>query len=130
MAENDGNISKTMPSLRVINIDVQKVLTTPRAEIGPLYYYSKLSICNCTIFDLGNLLGTCNVWNKTIGNRGANEISSFLWSYFQEESSKGVNEFIAYSDSCSGQNKNKIIFSMYLKTANEMNIKMTHRLVN
>ena len=87
---------------KTINIDIQKVLTAPQAEIGALYYFSKICVWNCTIFDLGDYLGICHVWNETIGHRGANELSSFLWEYFEEQSQNGVEEFTVYSDSCSG----------------------------
>ena len=112
-----------------INIDVQKVLATSRAGIGPLYYLSKLNVWNFTIFDLAKHIGTCHVWNETIGYRGRNEISSFVWEFFKEQSQEGVTDFMIYSDSCSGQNKNRIIFSMYMKAASEMNIKIRHRFV-
>lgn len=60
------------------NFDMQKILTTPRAEISVLYYMSKLSVWNFTIFKLGIAQGHSILWNETIGRRGSNEIASFV----------------------------------------------------
>ena len=65
-------------SICAINFDLQKILTTPRAEIGPLYYMCKLCIWNFTIYDMAKHEGLCNIWNETVGNRGSNEIASYL----------------------------------------------------
>lgn len=113
--------------VRTINFDMEKVLTTPRAEIGPLYYCSKLCVWNFTIYELASHKGLCHVWNETIGCRGSNEIASFLWKYFKEESKKGVRLFLLFSDNCGGQNRNKMVFSMFIKAAAEFKIKIVHR---
>lgn len=118
-----------IPTYCAINFDLQKVLSTPRAEIGPLYYMSKLSVWNFTIFDMANHEGLCNLWNETIGSRGANEIASFLWRYFSKKHALGVREFALYSDNCGGQNRNKIVFSMFIQAANNLGIKITHRYI-
>ena len=115
------------PKTCVINFDLQKVLTTPRAEIGPLYYLSKLCVWNFTIYELAAQTGHCFVWNETIGKRGSAEVSSFLLHFFREKSATGVKKFNLYSDSCSGQNKNKNIFSMYLKAAQDLSVTLVHR---
>lgn len=122
MIENKGD-----ENVCTINFDLQKVLTTPRAEIGPLYYFSKLCVWNFTIFELNSHDGRCMVWNETIGCRGSAEIGSFLYQFFKEKAQVGVKDFFLYSDSCSGQNKNKYVFTTYLKAAVDMGISITHR---
>lgn len=114
----------------VINFDLEKVLTTPRADVGPMYYLSKLCVWNFTIYELAEHVGHCFVWNETQGSRGSAEISSFLLNFFREKSETMVKNFVLYSDSCSGQNKNQNIFTMYLKAANELNVTITHRFID
>lgn len=116
-------------SVCTINFDLQKVLTTPRAEIGPLYYYSKLCVWNFTIYEINTHIGHCFVWNETIGCTGSSEIGSILLQFFKEKSSTGVKNFCLYSDSCAGQNKNQNVFNVYIKAAIDFKISITHRLV-
>ena len=67
-----------------LHFDLQKILTTPKTSIGPVYYLSKLNVWNFTIYNLQNHDGLCNVsMNQTIGKRGSDEIASFLYMYTQ-----------------------------------------------
>ena len=100
-------------SICAINFDLQKILTTPRAEISPLYYMCKLCIWNFTIYYMVKHEGLCNIWNETVGNRGSNEIASFLWRYIKEKSQLGLRKFLLFSN-YGGQNRNKMMFSMYI----------------
>lgn len=63
------------------NIDLQKILTTPKSSIFVIYYTSKLCVWNFTIFELGNSVGTCNLWNETVGNMRSNKIASFVLKF-------------------------------------------------
>lgn len=114
-------------SVCTINFDLQKVLTTPHAEIGPLYYISKVWVWNFTIYEMSSHRSWCNVWNETVGCRGSNEIASFLWKFINGKSKTGVKEFMLYSDNCGGQNRNKMVFSMFVKAAIDLEINVTHR---
>ena len=103
------------------------MLTTPRAEIGPLYYMSKINVYNFTIFELSSQLGYCHVWNKTLASRGSKEIASLLWLFISKKVESGVTEICLYSDNCGGQNHNKNIFSMLFRAANQHKINIVHR---
>lgn len=110
-----------------VAFDLQKILTTPKAEIGPMYYMSKICVWNFTIFELATHIGHCNVWNETIGCRGSNEIASFLYSFIKTKSAAGCIEFFFFSDNCGGQNRNKNVFSMFFKASMDFKVKITHR---
>lgn len=58
--------------------DLQTVLSTPNAQTSVLYYKSKLSTFNFTIYDIVNKRGYCFVWHEGIAKRGANEIGTFF----------------------------------------------------
>ena len=72
---------------------------------------SKLNVWNFTIFELGTRIGWCNLWNETIGNRGSNEVASFLWDFIRNKV-QDVRKFCLFSDNCGGQNRNRNVFSM------------------
>lgn len=58
------------------NLDMQKILNTLKSNIYVMYNMSKLCVRNFTIFEFGNNIGTSNLWNETVGDRGSNEIAS------------------------------------------------------
>lgn len=124
--KEDKERSLRNPTVCCANFDLQKVLTTPRAEISILYYKSKLSVWNFTIFMLGSNIGICNLWNETIGSRGSTEIASFVWIFILSRAGL-VKEIIFYTDNCGGQNRNQNVFSMEVKAANTFGIKIIHR---
>lgn len=125
--KSDKESSEKDKTICTVNFDLQKILSTPRAEIGPLYYMSKLCVWNFTFFELGDRVGHCNVWNETVGCRGSTEIASFLYAFIRQKAQLGIKIFKLYSDSCGGQNKNQNVFSMYVKAANDFNVTIVHR---
>lgn len=114
-------------SILCATFDLQKVLSLPRSQISKMFYNRKLSIYNITIFDMVSKEGKCNVWNEAIAKRGANEICSCLWKFITEKVRTGIVEFRFFSDNCAAQNKNQILFSMYIKAASDYNVTITHR---
>ena len=109
------------------NYDMQKILTTPRSDVSTMYYKSKLSVWNFTIFQLGINIGLCDLWNEIIGNRGSNEISSFVWNFIRLKAESGTKLIIFYTDNCAGQNRNQNLFSMYIWAAIVFDIQIIHR---
>lgn len=124
---NDKQNAMKDKTLCCSNYDLQKILTTPRVDINVMYYLSKLNVWNFTIFAMGIAEGFSYVWNETIGNRGSNEIASFVSSFIHVKAASGVKKFFFYTDNCSGQNRNKNVFSIYMKVANELQVEITHR---
>lgn len=76
---------------------------------------------------MGTAKGHFYLWNETIGNRGSNEIASYVFTFLQQKSKNGVDKFRFYTDNCSGQNRNRIIIAMYIKASNKLNIEIIHR---
>lgn len=52
-------------------------------------------------------------YTKDVGNKGANEVISFLHNYVSEILDPKVKVLVIFCDSCSGQNKNYAVF-LYL----------------
>ncbi|KAK3918281.1 Portal protein [Frankliniella fusca] len=85
--------------------DLQKVLICPRAETSIFFYKNKLSMLNFTVFDTRlKEAGHCYIWTETDGHKGPNEIGTSLLDFID----KKVSE-----DAPTGQNRNRMIFSMY-----------------
>ena len=123
----DQETAKQMPSMCAATFDLEKVLNMPKSESSSMYYKRKVSLYNFTVYNLATKEESCNVWNETIGKRGANDISSFLWRYINQETEKRKTSFHFYSDNCGGQNRNQILYTMYLKVARDLKITITHR---
>ncbi|CAH0397611.1 unnamed protein product [Chilo suppressalis] len=69
------------------------------------------------------------MWNEQIAKRGANEVASCLCDFFSKLVSKGISEINLWSDNCGGQNRNRIVYYMYLLAANIFKIKICHRVL-
>lgn len=116
------------PHLCVANFDLQKILTTPRSDVSIMYYMSKLCVWNFTIFEMGVNIGSCWLWNETIGKRGSNEIASFVQNFIKDKcESTETKEIRFYTDNCGGQNRNQNLFTMYVRPANTYNVTIIHR---
>lgn len=66
-------------------------------------------------------------WDEQTAKRGSNEVASCLYDFFFKLSSKGISEVNLWSDNCGGQNRNRIVYYMYLLAAKKYQIKICHR---
>lgn len=105
--------------------DFQKVHSCPHAETSILYYKKKLNIYNFTIFEMGKKVGKCFMWHEGIGKRGAKEVASCVYDFIKNQSSKGIQTINLYSKHCGGQNRNRIVFMMYLIAAKSLKVNIT-----
>jgi hypothetical protein len=109
----------------VINFDLEKVLISPKTEIGEPYYSRKLSAYNFTVLDVLSKEANCLIWYESIAKRGSNEIASFMNKY--NKSVREVDELIYYSDSCTGQQRNLPFSTMCLYSVQNLPVKqITH----
>lgn len=97
----------------VSSFDLQKVLATPYGESMQLYYSRKYAVFNFTVYESGTQNGYCYIWGEADGKRGSCEIATCLYNYLKELDNRAVNTLLLYCDNCTGQNKNKVIFSMF-----------------
>lgn len=106
----------------VINFDLQAVLECPKGEVSSIFYKRKLAVFDLTIFDLVTKEGTCNLWDETEGNRGANEIGTCVFNYIANHPQ--TEEFFLMSDSCGGQNLNQYFATALLHAVRCTNCKV------
>ena len=108
--------------------DLQKVLICPRSDTSVLFYRNKLSIFNLTIFELAPKIGHAFVWNETEAKKGSNEIGTCLFNFIEKKvEQEACTDFVFYSDSPTGQNRNRMVFSVYLMASAKFQINITHR---
>jgi hypothetical protein len=107
--------------------DLQQVLNVPEGETSAFFYKRKLSLYNFTVYDCGRSEGYCYTWHQGTAGRGAVEISSCIVSFVLKKISDGVHEFRFYSDNCSAQNKNRILFSALQHLSVKYNVNITIR---
>ncbi|KAK3916516.1 Endo-alpha-N-acetylgalactosaminidase [Frankliniella fusca] len=107
--------------------DLQKVLPCPRSETSVFFYCNKLSLYNFTVFDLRLMEGHCYLWTEVDALKGSNEIGSNLYNFISGKVEEGVKEFVFWSDSPTGQNRNRMIFCMHMLAAARLKVKITHR---
>ncbi|CAG4995795.1 unnamed protein product [Parnassius apollo] len=109
----------------VSSFDLQKVLNTPHGESMLLYYSRKYAVYNLTFYESGTQDVYCYTWGECDGKRGSNEIATCLLKYLDVMDRKGTKHLILYCDSCSGQNKNKIVLAAvnnFIKTATNLEV--------
>jgi len=114
--------AKTDQEINVACFDLQQVLLTPHSMSSQLFYRRKLSTFNLTVYDIGTKSGYCYMWHEGVARRGANNIASCVWNYINHMNEKSKTEFHFFTDNCCGQNKNKLILSMYFHAVKTLNV--------
>ena len=95
------------------SFDLQQTLPMPLLRTNKAYYSRSVWLYSegIVIFNNKNI-SIFYLWNEYQSNRGALQISSILF-YFLLENYNKFNNFEFYCDSCPGQNKNQMLFSMF-----------------
>lgn len=112
------------PGFHAATFDMQSVLQIPSGQQSLLYYKRKLVLHNLTIYEssLSHEAG-CYLWMETDGKRGANEIGTILFRYLSKLPGS-VEHVSLTSDSCCGQNRNKIVSAILLHAVKVLPIKI------
>lgn len=116
---------KQNASSMTITMDLQQTIVCPKLSVGSAYYLRKLNIYNFTIFELSSSQGYCYTWTEEEGGKGATEISTCILKWLREKDDEGWQHIIMYSDTCGGQNRNKIVSTMcsvFLQTARNVKL--------
>ena len=104
--QKDKELATKDPSVHAATFDMEAILPTPCSNVSLNYYKRKLAVYNLSIFSLGDKDGSCYMWDETEGNKGSSEIGTCLYQHLKSLPAS-VTKVILYSDTCSGQNRNK-----------------------
>ncbi|XP_050672766.1 uncharacterized protein LOC126970716 [Leptidea sinapis] len=123
----DKELAQQNPEILTAAYDLQKCLNVPHGNVSTFYYKRKLTVYNFTVFDLGHRQGYCFAWHQQTAKRGANEIASCVFKFIEQTVMAGIKDYRFWSDNCSGQNRNRIVFLMYMMASYKYKIKISHR---
>jgi len=73
----------------------------------------QLSVYNLGVNEVATGKSFMHMWPQTDG-RGSEDVASCLLRYIKEEKSEDVKHIIAFSDTCSGQNRNVNVASFWI----------------
>ena len=97
-----------------VTFDLQSVLQIPSFQASLTYYMRKLCVYNLTVYEQRNPSNAhCYTWQETEGKRGAIEIGTCIYEYLKSLPNT-IKEVSLWSDTCSGQNRNQYIATMFL----------------
>lgn len=91
-------------NLKVISMDLQRVLLCPFLLASALYYKTKLCTHNFTVYDLRDHDVLCFLWHEAEGGISANEFAMCLYIYL-ERCVSDFEEVIISSYCCTYQNR-------------------------
>jgi len=110
-SKTERNKNRKSPNTATICVDLQNVITLPKAEIKDFFYKRKLNVYNLTAhFSVDKHVYNA-IWCEATAGRGANEIASALCSILQAVKSghPDIKEYTLWSESCVPQNRNSVM---------------------
>lgn len=108
-------------NVRIYSMDLQKVILIPNMPaVKDSHFISRLTAFNLTFCSLKPktaFKNYCAIWHEGLAGRDGNNIVDAIFRVFHEE--RDVNEFILWSDNCTGQNKNWILYTSLVWLVNQ-----------
>ncbi len=103
--------------------DVQAILICPRLKASAVYYKTKLTVHNFTIYNLKTGDVDLYVWNETQADLSSNIFASIMYTFIVTKVpfEKG-EEIIIFSDGCNYQNRNTVLSNAYSHLAQKHGI--------
>lgn len=114
----------------VYTMDLQAVLLCPVLKASAVYFKTKLTVHNFTIFNLKDKAGYCYLWDESEGSLNANEFASIICHFISSEVPfQAGDEIILFSDGCGYQNRNVTLANALLNLAIQNNITITQKIL-
>lgn len=105
-------VSRTTPHKEAICMDYAKNYPCPNITTNDVYYRRQLSVYAFNIHVLSNSSSIFYIYPETVAHKGSDEVASFLHHFVYSHLDKDVTHLEIFSDSCSGQNKNKTLLRL------------------
>ena len=113
------------PQVRVICVDLQQTLPSPKLSPRVAYYKRKLWMYNLCIHDIKKNISTMYCWDEVTAGRGSAEIASCIRHWIAAEYARhDFDTLIVFSDNCGGQNKNINIILCYLRALHAKSLQL------
>jgi hypothetical protein len=105
MATDTVRSKKGDSKILVFTFDLQKALAFPKLTTSISYYKRNMYVYNFGCHNLTDDSIHMYFWDETSGSKGSQEIGTCLLKHIQK-SVTSQKHVVAYSDTCSGQNRN------------------------
>lgn len=114
--------SKNPDKYFAFSFDLQKALPYPKLSVSIAYYKRNMYVLNEGFHNFHDNKVNMYVWDETIASRGSQEVASCCLRHLENVTTQC--HVIAYSDMCTGQNRNLLMALMWLKVvqSSESNI--------
>ncbi|KAG5880926.1 hypothetical protein JTB14_035147 [Gonioctena quinquepunctata] len=110
-------------NVRIYSMDLQKVILIPNMpSVKDSNFLSRLTAFNLTFASIkkkSSFKNYCSMWHEGLAGRDGNHIVDAFFRVFEEE--RDVKEFIIWSDNCTGQNKNWVLYTSLVWLVNQGN---------
>lgn len=106
-------------------MDLESVLLAPSTEASAMYFKTKLSVHNFTVYNMATGAVSCYVWNETEGGVTANEFASCIINHLRNMGH--YEEITIFSDGCTYQNRNVFLSNAIQQYVNETGITVQHK---
>jgi len=97
-------------SIEMLAFDFQQNMPLPHVPCGDVYYKRQLWVYNFCIFSGKTGKYFHFMYDETIAKKGQNDVISFINYFFENFLTPGVKIIYLFSDNCSAQNKNNVLF--------------------
>lgn len=98
----------------VITYDLQQAMPLPKIPTEKVFYLRQLWVYNLGFHVCNNNKGFMCMWPENIASRGACEIGSCVSKVLlTTQMVENKKKLWFFSDSCSGQNKSMVVFTLY-----------------
>ncbi|XP_050497594.1 uncharacterized protein LOC126882239 [Diabrotica virgifera virgifera] len=107
--------------IKIVSMDLQKVLLLPvMPQFKDAFFVSKLVVFNLTFASLGKRgESVCVVWHEGLGDRSGSSIIDAIYCFINKH--RDTKKFIIWSDNCTAQNKNYILYTSLIQIVNQVN---------
>ncbi|KAG5883709.1 hypothetical protein JTB14_012415 [Gonioctena quinquepunctata] len=118
-------------NVRIYSMDLQKVISIPNMpSVKDSHFLSRLTAFNlifASIKKKSSFKNYCSMWHEGLAGRDGNHIVDAIFRVFEEE--RDVKEFIIWSDNCTGQNKNWILYTslVWLRRSSSLDVTVFHK---
>jgi len=108
---------------------VQAVKLAPYIRASSMYYKTKLSVHNFTIFNQATADVCCYLWDETNGGLESSVFATMTLNYLNHiiDNTPTISNISLFSDGCGYQNRNTTLSNALLKFAIEQNVTITQQ---
>lgn len=111
----------------LLTMDLEAVKVCPYLTASALYFKTKLTCHNFTVFDLVSKHCTCYWFDETAADLSANTFASFLIDYLEKHCMALRRPIVIFSDGCTYQNRNAILSNALLHLAKKFQVTITQK---